>query len=312
MRVSAVKLRLPRDFSTFEVNNIVKNPCEKKPIEFTLLLCTYKNDNPAHLRECLTSILSGTVLPNEMIIVKDGLLTAELDEVIATTNFPFEVNIISLPTNQTLGIARATGVIAAKHNWIALMDSDDIALPNRFELQLAKVTKNPEIDILGGQIAEFDVSPNQTHALRKVPISHGDIIIFAKTRNPFNAMTVMFNKDLAIESGNFRYFPGFEDYDLWVRMIKNGAKCQNCEDVLVYARTGMGLYARRRGISYAKHEWLMQRNLLSLKTITKIEFLRNILIRIPIRLLPQRIVELAYRTFSGRVVLQNTNKRADE
>ena len=243
----------------------MKNSCEKVRITFSLLLCTYEKDNPTHLGECLDSIIAGSVLPNEMIIVKDGPLTPELDEVIAKSNFPFEVNIIALSTNQTLGIARAEGVSAAKHNWIALMDSDDINFPNRFELQLAKITKNPKIDMLGGQIAEFNTVPNRTHALRKVPTSHAKIIPFAKKRNPFNAMTVMFKKDLALISGNFRYFPGFEDYDLWVRMIKNGAICQNCEDVLVYARTGGGMYARRRGISYAKYEWRMQRILLSLR-----------------------------------------------
>ena len=185
------------------------------------------------------------------------------------------------------------------------MDSDDIALPNRFELQLTEISKNPKTDILGGQIAEFNETPNQTHALRTVPITHDDIVAHSKKRNPFNAMTVMFKKDLAIESGNFRYFPGFEDYDLWVRMIKNGATCQNCEDVLVHARAGSGLYARRRGINYFKYEWRMQRSLFRLNTITRFEFIRNVLTRVPLRLLPHKLIKLAYNRFSGRVILQN-------
>ena len=288
---------LKSNFNIFEGKLKVKNSCGKFRIAFSLLLCTYEKDNPIHLKECLDSILSGTVFPDEMIVVKDGPLTAELDEVLAKTNFPFETNIISFPTNQTLGVARREGVKAAKHDWVALMDSDDINFSNRFELQLAEITKNPNTDILGGQIAEFNETPNRTHAFRIVPITHDAIKAHSKKRNPFNAMTVMFKKDLAIKSGNFRYFPGFEDYDLWVRMIKSGAVCQNCEDVLVYARTGGGMYARRSGINYVKHEWRMQRQLRSINYICRQQFFINLVSRIPLRLLPRYIIERIYTKF---------------
>ena len=267
-------------------------------IKFSLLLCTYKNDNPQHLKECLDSISAQTVLPDEVVIVKDGLLTTELDEVLSNASFTFKTSIIPLPTHQTQGIARREGVAAAKHDWIALMDSDDIMLPNRFEKQLEAIRKNPNIDILGGQIAEFSNSQSQVHAIRQVPVFHDDILTFAKTRNPFNAMTVMFKKDIAIESGNFRYFPGFEDYDLWVRMIKNGAVCHNYEEVLVNVRTGYGMYSRRRGISYIKNEWRMQRQLRYLNITTIAQFMMNIIKRIPVRLLPDRILASVYLKFA--------------
>ena len=275
----------------------MKNSSEKFSNEFSLLLCTYKNDNPQHIRECLDSIIAGTVHPSEMIIVKDGPLTAELDEVISNTNFPFETNIISLPTHQTQGIARREGVAAAKNDWIALMDSDDVCLPNRFEKQIAEIRRNPKIDIIGGQIAEFSITQSQVHALRQVPIHHEEILAFARIRNPFNAMAVMFKKDLALKSDNFRYFPGFEDYDLWVRMIKNGATCQNCEDVIVHVRTGYGMYSRRRGIGYIKNEWRMQRQLRNLGFITRFIFIKNIFIRIPVRLFPKPMLESIYIKF---------------
>ena len=268
--------------------------CDKFPIEFSLLLCTYKNDNPLHLKECLDSIIAGTVHPSEIIIIKDGPLTTELDEVLSNTVFPFETNIISLPINQTLGIARATGVNVAKYNWIALMDSDDIMVPGRFEKQLTDIAKNSNIDIIGGQIAEFNNSPNQTHAMRKAPLNHAEILNLSKKRNPFNAMTVMFKKDLALKSGNFRYFPGFEDYDLWTRMISGGAICHNCEDVLVYARTGIGMYSRRRGLGYIKYEWRMQLQLRRLGLTTRIQFIKNSLMRIPIRIFPVKALEKIY------------------
>ena len=266
-------------------------------IKFSLLLCTYKNDKPEHLKECLDSIIASTIPPNEIVIVKDGPLTHELDEIINRTVFPCETKIITLPTNQTLGIARREGVNKAKYNWIALMDSDDIMTTSRFEKQLTKIVKNPNVDIIGGQIAEFIFSTNQIHAIRKVPLTNDDIVNHSKKRNPFNAMSVMFKKDLAQKSGNFRYFPGFEDYDLWIRMIINGAICQNCSDVLVYARTGGGMYARRSGINYVKHEWRMQKQLRILKHIDRQRFFINLISRIPVRLFPLYIIERIYTKF---------------
>ena len=86
------------------------------------------------------------------------MYNTKLDQVITNTSFPFDTNIISLQTHQTQGIARREGVDVVKHNWIALMDSDDIALPDRFEKQLTVLEKSPKIDMLGGKIAEFSNS----------------------------------------------------------------------------------------------------------------------------------------------------------
>ena len=266
-------------------------------MKFSLLLCTYAKDNPAHLKACLVSIISQTSLPSELVIVKDGPLVPELDGAISSTSFPFEAQTVSLPLNQTLGLARAAGVEAAKHDIIALMDSDDIALPDRFELQLAEFAKKPQISILGGQIAEFNDNPDHTHAMRMTPLAHHDIVARAKTGNPFNAMTVMFKKQAALDAGNFRYFPGFEDYDLWVRMIKGGAICQNCPETLVLARTGSGMYGRRRGIGYMKQEWRMQRELFKLGLINRSRLLLNTFKRIPVRLLPNPMLESIYIKF---------------
>ena len=284
-------------------NAIYQQAKQTAYISFSLLLCTYRNDNPEHLEECIKSMLSQTKFPCEAIIVKDGKLTPALDEVIAKSVFPCETNIITLQTNQTLGLARAAGVKAAKHDWIALMDSDDIAVPDRFEKQLAEIAKDPNVSIVGGQIAEFIDAPVGEMPIRSVPTSHDEILIRAKKRNPFNAMTVMFRRDLALQAGNFRRFPGFEDYDLWMRMIKKGAVCANCQEVLVQARIGNGLYSRRSGFGYILNEWRMQRTLYHLKITNTVEFVRNVLTRIPVRLLPKKWLKWAYVRFGGRVVV---------
>jgi hypothetical protein len=177
------------------------------------------------------------------------------------------------------------------------MDSDDICRPDRFEKQIEMVAKNPELGLIGGQISEFRDDPDHGIAVRAVPLEHDAIIEFAKGRNPFNSMTVMLRRDIAIKAGNYEYFPMFEDYDLWVRMIKNGAICANHPDVLVDARVGSGMYERRRGMPYVRAEVQMQKTLLGLGLISKGRFIKNIVLRVPVRLLPGKLVAKMYNVF---------------
>jgi glycosyltransferase involved in cell wall biosynthesis len=265
---------------------------------FSLLLCVYAKENPQFLSQSLASILSQTVLPDELLIVKDGPLTDELETVLSGFAFPNEYTVIALPENVTLGPARAQGVKAARHDWVAVMDSDDICLPDRFEKQLKLIERNPALALIGGQIAEFGEDPWTILAKRTVPITNREILRYAKKRNPINHVTAMFRRELALEAGNYRYFPLFEDYDLWARMLKNGAQCENHPDVLVNVRVGRGMYGRRRGMDYARSEWRMQKQLKELGLINGVEFLRNVAVRIPVRLLPVKWLAAIYRGFA--------------
>ena len=267
-------------------------------IAFSCIISVYVKEQPRFLSQCLDSIVKQTVLPDELIIVKDGPLTDDLETVLREFQYPNELKIVPLPENVTQGPARAEGIQAAKHEWVAVMDSDDICRPDRFEKQLEMITRQPELSIIGGQISEFEDDPKHSAAKRTVPCKHDEIIKFAKKRNPFNQMTVMFKRSAAIVAGNYRYFPGFEDYDLWVRMIADGAICANHPDILVDARVGGGMYSRRRGLSYVRAEWRMQKMLKSLGLINALEFVRNVTLRIPVRLLPKKAVKAFYNLFA--------------
>jgi hypothetical protein len=60
------------------------------------------------------------------------------------------------------------------------------------------------------------------------------------------------------------------------------------------------MYARRKGYKYIKSEWRMQKQLLKIGIINKFFFIRNIFLRIPVRLLPARLIEWVYRNFARR------------
>ena len=266
--------------------------------KFSLIMSVYAKENPLFLSQCIESILSQSVLPDEWIIVKDGPLTDELESIIGGICFPGEIKVIALAENITQGPARAEGIIAARNEWVAIMDSDDICLPDRFGKQLELIGSHPELGLVGCQIAEFVDEPKKIGTVRTVPENHGEICEFLKKRNPFNSMTVMLRRDLALSAGNYRYFPWFEDYDLWARMIKSGAVCANLPETLVYARVGGGMYDRRRGASYIRSEWRMQKQLRALGVINNAEFVRNCALRMPIRLLPGKTLANVYNKYA--------------
>jgi len=261
-------------------------------------MCVYAKEYHLYLSQCLDSVLNQSVLPDEFVIVKDGPLTADLERVLGDFRFPNALKVIALPESVTQGPARAHGLNAASHEWVAIMDSDDICRPDRFEKQCKMIKSDPELGLIGGQIAEFLDDPEYVIASRAVPASHKEIVSFAKKRNPFNQMTVMLKRTLALEAGNYTYFPWFEDYDLWARMIKSGALCANHPDVLVNARVGSGMYSRRRGTSYIRSEWQMQRQLLKLGLIGILRFAINVALRIPIRLLPEKHLAKIYKRYA--------------
>ena len=71
---------------------------------------------------------------------------------------------------------------------------------------------------------EFDKDLGYITSIKKVPIRDDEIKKFAKRRNPFNHMTVMFRKKAVLDAGNYIPFPLNEDYYLWVRTYLNNSK----------------------------------------------------------------------------------------
>lgn len=161
-------------------------------------------------------------------------------------------NIISLikPKNQGLGLALRDGLSYVSTKWVARMDADDISLPDRFEKQIKYLKRYPNVDLLGGQICEFKNNPCKVISQRIVPIDKNSISKFIKWRNPFNHMTVMMKVEAVKRAGNYQNIGGFEDYDLWNRMIVRGYAFHNLPDDLVLVRVGDGMYERRGGIKY--------------------------------------------------------------
>ncbi|MSS36808.1 glycosyltransferase [Clostridium porci] len=264
---------------------------------YSVLMAVYYKDNVDFFKYAVDSMLNQTIKTNDFVLVCDGELSDELNAAIDsyTDKFPEIFHVIRLKKHQGLGNALREGVLACSNELIARMDSDDFSEPNRIELQLKEFSDDPKLSVCGGQIAEFEKDIDQITGIRAVPCSELKIRKFAKARNPVNHMTVMFKKADVIEAGNYIELNLAEDYYLWVRMLCENKKFKNIAQVLVYVRTGNGMYQRRGGLQYVGKMILVQKKMLELKFISFHEFIFNILLRSTAALLPSNVRGSVYK-----------------
>lgn len=223
-------------------------------INYSVLMSVYYKEKPEWLDYAIKSMLDQTVKTNDFVIVKDGHLNEELDEIIDNyiKEYPELFNVIELKENVGLGPALRIGVEKCKNEWIARMDSDDFSISTRCEKEINKIKSNPDLDIVGSDIAEFIGDINNVTSYRILPHTNEEIYKYARRRCPFGHPSVMLRKSKVLEAGNYRKYHLVEDYDMWARMIEKNAKCFNFNEVLVYMRVNEDFYKRRGGIKYLK------------------------------------------------------------
>ena len=268
-------------------------------LKFSVIMSIYKSDVPELVRVALDSLLQQTLLPNEIVIVGDGPVPVELEEEISSFKFRVskirttpnpsfakggdlvledrkesletrnqkpETIVTYLPQEKNGGLGEAMRIAAeaAKYDYLARMDSDDICLPDRFEKQMKCFEEDPELSLVGGMITEFDGDPENIIAKRILPLEDAEIKRMMRGRCAVNHVTVIFKKADLMKSGNYQPFWKQEDHYLWARMMEHGCKFRNIPEVVVNVRSGKDQIARRGGLRFYKSVvrvfWYMYRH----------------------------------------------------
>ena len=253
----------------------------------------YYKENPVYLQQSIQSILNQTLLPSEIVIVKDGKLTKELEEVLTSYSNNPVIKIIGYEDNKGLGLALKYGVENCSNDIIARMDSDDIAEPTRLEKEIKLI--NEGYDLVGSNTIEFMDSIDNIISKRYMPITNEEIILYSKKRNPFVHPSIMFKKHLCLEAGNYRDFYLVEDYDMWVRMIMLGARCANINEFLVYMRVSNDFYERRGGHKYYLAIRKFFKELKMKKYISWKGYYKTIIPRFLVYHIPNKIRKIVYK-----------------
>lgn len=265
-------------------------------MKFTVLMSIYKKEEPKYLNRAMQSIWDEqTVKPDEIVLVQDGPLTDGLYEAIEEWKVKIGGSFKTVPLDKNVGLGEAlnAGIKHCSYELIARMDTDDISIPNRFEKQL-KAFGEKDIDVCSAWISEFEDDENEIISYRMLPETHEEIVKYSKMRSPLNHAVMMFKKSVVEKAGGYKHMLWMEDYYLWVRMIINGAKLYNLQDTLLNVRAGNSMLVRRGGLSYVKAEVTFLNELKKIGYLTTIEYLKNILIKVPIRLLPKGLLKFVY------------------
>ena len=119
-------------------------------MNFSVLMSLYYKENHIYLREALESItILQSLKPNEIVIVKDGLLNEELNNLLIEFKKKTKIlKIVGYKENKGLGYALNYGLKYCSNEIIFRMDSDDVARKNRFKVQIDAFISNPEISII--------------------------------------------------------------------------------------------------------------------------------------------------------------------
>lgn len=263
---------------------------------FSLLVSVYAGEQADRLAEALESVLvRQTVLPAEIVLVEDGPLTDGLQDVLRRYQqiFPHWIR-VALPENKGLGTALNEGLGHCTHEWVARMDSDDIALPQRFERQWAFIEAEPQWDVVGCAVGEFAYDPAAPQAVRRCPAAVYPAIKF---RSPLNHPTVFFRKSAVQAAGGYRHCPYMEDYDLWIRLYARGARMTSLPDMLYLFRMTPETFKRRGGRIYVASEKHIQKSLRAHGIISGPVYIYNRIVRVSSRYLPGSLRAVLYRKF---------------
>ena len=262
----------------------------------SVLMSVYVKEKPEYLQAALESVVTQTYPVSEIMLIEDGPLTDQLYDIINfyQGRYPCIIRTFAFEKNRQLGRALAKGVELCSNELVARMDTDDIAMPDRIEKQVAYMESHPEVHVLGGAIREFN-DEGTTDRVKLMPKTQEEVLSYVKNRNPLNHMTVMFRRSAILEVGNYQHFPYLEDYSLWSRMLSKGYQIRNIDEVLVRARTSMALVGRRSGWTYFKDFSRLRKFQHELGLTTGLEYMISMAGTFVVIMQPKFMKELAYK-----------------
>jgi len=267
----------------------------RSDVRFSVLLPVYGGDRADYLRRAFDSaVLEQTLAPDQVVIVQDGPVPAELAhclrELEATS--PVPVSLVCLEHNAGLGPALDAGLLACRFDIVARMDADDIAMAHRFATQIPFMDG---ADIVGAGLLEFSSDTGDIVGRRVPPIGQDEIVRYSRMHDPFNHPTVVYRRTAILAAGGYGSLALMEDYWLFVRMLANGARAVNLAEPLVYYRVGAEAYKRRGGSTLLRSELQLQRRFREEGFITRAQYFRNVAVRGGYRLIPWQVRRALYR-----------------
>lgn len=262
---------------------------------FSVLMSVYVNTDRNQFIECLDSIHLQSTEPSEIIIMKDGELNFELDQIISRYK---TMNIVIVDNEINLGFPKSLnkGLSFCKNDIVFRMDTDDICIKDRFEIQLKKFVSNKNLAVLGTNVTLINDNSIEIVKDRKVPLTDKSIRSMLPYKNPFNHPSVVYRKSFVEMVGGYTDIYLYEDWFLWFKLSKlEGVEFENMDQKLLEYR--IRTFNDRRGKKIIKAEYNFYLKLRKEGFISNEMFLLNVSIKCFIRILPSSLYKFFKHNF---------------
>lgn len=202
------------------------------PPRVSVVMSVYNGE--AYLSEAIESVLDQTMEDFEFIIIDDGSSDGSLEIIKAYALKDKRIVLINRE-NRGLIASLNEGIEKARGSYIARMDADDIALPERLQIEYDFMQRHPEIGLVGSWIEVLDA--DVSGQVGRYSVDDAMLrceLLFAP---PFAHPTVMIRRDVLMDNA-LRYDSSYrdaEDYALWYQLSRV-TRMENIPQVLLRYR----------------------------------------------------------------------------
>lgn len=197
----------------------------------TVLTSVYNGE--AYLAEALESVLAQSLSDWECIVVDDGSSdgSTEIAQRFANDDSRFRVHV---QPNQGLPRALNEGLRQARGRYVAILDADDTALPDRLERQVGHLDANPDVALVGGNVTMISGNGRE-FGLAEYPLDDEAIRAQLERQTAFVHSAATYRRELVLDAGGYRHVTRLaEDVDLWLRLAERGRLANLAEPVARY------------------------------------------------------------------------------
>ena len=272
--------------------------------EITVGIPFYNEVDINHLGLCIESIINQSIKPKIIHLIQDGKISSLLKEKIDyyIDKYPDLFLLLELP-KKGLPYALNQSIKITKTMYYARMDADDIAISDRFEIQVKYLEENLDIDILGSWAYEFDENyHDKSLYVNETPNNYEKIKEYVHYRNPLIHPSIIFRMSVFNKLGYYNEkMITDQDLELWGRALSYDIGITNIQKPLIFLRIQNRLL-RRSKLSAIKRQISIR---YSFKTLSiKLNVLK--LMSIILRFMPYSISKWAYKNLRS---LQYESKR---
>jgi glycosyltransferase involved in cell wall biosynthesis len=195
------------------------------------------NPHPVFFREAVQSVLVQSLANFELLVVEDP----SLSEAAPTLGAIADGRVRLIRNAERTGLVRQLnqGLRECRSEFVARMDADDVAEPERFRQQVELLTRCPDVAVVGSQLQIIDEA-GRSRGYRTYPVIHSQILTAFPRYNPLAHPSVMFRRSVVVAAGGYTANLHNEDYDLWSRLAVEGHRFANLSDALLRYRVHAG------------------------------------------------------------------------